>query len=117
MSQARRGILAKKLNFAAQNEGSAQRTRIEPIPNVSMYLGAVFCSSRLVFIYSGPGGVAAPRNPFHSALLRSVHQARLGILAGRRTVWGLCFMDPKSIKKKLAREPCELYEPYKPYNP
>ena len=42
MSQARRGILAKKLNFAAQNGGSAQRTRIEPIPNVSMYLGAVF---------------------------------------------------------------------------
>ena len=37
-----------------------------------------------------------------SALLRSVNQARLGILAGGRTVWGLSFSGSKSIKR-LAR--------------
>ena len=37
-----------------------------------------------------------------SALLRSVNQARLDILAGGRTVWGLSFSGSKSIKR-LAR--------------
>ena len=49
-------------------------------------------------MFSCPNGVAAPWNPLHSAMLRSEGQARLGILAGGRKVWGSSFMDPKSIR-------------------
>ena len=85
-------------NFAAQNGGGAPRPRIESIPNEILYWGAVSGGPGWFSRFSGPSGVAAPRNPLHSVLLRSVNQAKLDILAGTRKVCGAQFHGPQSNK-------------------
>ena len=68
--------------------GGAQRPRVVQIPGEILYWGNVSVSPRCISRLSSPGGVAALRIQLHSALLRSVNQARLGILAGRRRICG-----------------------------
>ena len=99
-NQDRLSILARWSNFAPQNLVGAQRPRIKSIPNVILYWGVASGGGVPGWLsrYSGPSGMAAPRNPCQSALLRSVNQARLDIMAGRRMGWGLSFIDPKSIQ-------------------